>query len=69
MAVMTEVMVENGLTPPPMGPDTRILEETPLDSLQLALTVVKLEEASGKDPFALGFMPFNTIGELASLYD
>ena len=69
LTVLREVLVENGVPSIKMGPETRILEDTPLDSLQLALVVVKLEEATGKDPFSNGFLPFRTVGELAALYD
>ncbi|CCB85726.1 MULTISPECIES: hypothetical protein [Parachlamydia] len=53
----------------PLKADTRILTDTSLDSLDLAIVVVKLEEKSGKDPFKNGFIPFSTIEELATLYD
>lgn len=39
-----------------------------IDSLDLAVLVVGLEEATGKDPFANGIVHFQTAGELASLY-
>ena len=49
--------------------DSRVLGELPLDSLALAVIVVELEERTGKDPFKGGFIRFNTVGELAALYD
>ncbi len=40
-----------------------------IDSLDLAVIVVQLSEATGKDPFANGFIYFRTVQELANLYD
>lgn len=39
-----------------------------MDSLDLAVLVRELEEATGHDPFAEGFIDFRTAGELAKLY-
>jgi acyl carrier protein len=39
-----------------------------IDSLDLAVLVVELEEATGCDPFAQGIINFRTAGELAELY-
>jgi acyl carrier protein len=39
-----------------------------MDSLDLAVLVVELEERIGKDPFKDGFVNFRTAGELADLY-
>ncbi|MBA3722583.1 MAG: acyl carrier protein [Parachlamydiaceae bacterium] len=49
--------------------DTDILNETNLDSLDLAQVVIMLEEKTGKDPFAKGFINFRTIQDLAALYE
>ncbi len=67
--VILEVMAENGLNPVPLEGETHILRDTGLDSLGLAIVVVKLEEKTNKDPFEAGFVTFNTIDELAALYD
>jgi hypothetical protein len=40
----------------------------PIDSLDLAGLVVEMELLTGTDPFADGFINFNTIGEFAALY-
>lgn len=66
---ITEILQENCKPLVTLKPETRILSETPLDSLDLAIVVVKLEEKTGKDPFKNGFIPFATIEELAHLYD
>ncbi len=64
-----EVMEENGLSPISLEGSTHILQDTGLDSLALAVIVVKLEEKTEKDPFEEGFVTFNTIDELAALYE
>lgn len=68
IAVLTEVLAENGMQPYSFRPDTRILQESGMDSLGLALAIVKLEELTGHDPFADGFVHFTTVAELAALY-
>lgn len=64
-----EVMIQNGKEVSSVKPETDILNETSLDSLDLALVIVMLEEKTGKDPFSKGFIPFRTVGELAKLYE
>lgn len=64
-----EVMIENQRTLSELKPQTHILAETSLDSLDLAIVVVKLEEKTGKDPFKQGFIFFTTVQELAKLYE
>lgn len=39
-----------------------------IDSLDLAVVVVRLQERTGKDPFRDGFVGFNTVRELVNLY-
>jgi len=63
-----EVLQEEGLEAVPLTGDSNVLEDTGLDSLALALVVVKLEEKTGQDPFANGFINFQTVGQLAALY-
>jgi acyl carrier protein len=65
---INEVILENGLEQVELYPETNILKETLLDSMGLAIVVTKLEEATGKDPFSNGFILFNTVNELATLY-
>lgn len=64
-----EVMVENQRAVTELKPETQILAETSLDSLDLAIVVVKMEIKTGKDPFKQGFIFFTTIQELAKLYE
>lgn len=61
-------MAENGLPEKPISPDTEIMQGLGLDSLALAVVVVELEDKTGKDPFADGFINFRTVQELANLY-
>lgn len=68
IATINEVLAENGHEAVKLARDTNILRDTPLDSMGLAIVVVRLEEKTSKDPFATGFISFRTVGELASLY-
>ena len=67
--ILQETIRESGHPPVQLAAETRILEDTTINSLKLAVEVVKLEEATGKDPFKDGFVPFTTVGELAQLYE
>ena len=64
-----EVMLENERVQGELKPETKILAETSLDSLDLAIVVVKMEMKTGKDPFKNGFILFTTVQELAALYE
>ncbi|MCD8481990.1 MAG: acyl carrier protein [Verrucomicrobia bacterium] len=68
IATLLEVMQENGMPGFDFTPQTHILRDSGMDSLGLALTIVKLEEQTGKDPFADGFVNFTTVAELAQLF-
>jgi acyl carrier protein len=39
-----------------------------IDSLDLAVVIVRLQEKTGKDPFSQGFVGFSTVRELVNLY-
>ncbi len=43
-------------------------DELSIDSLDLATVVVELQSLTGKDPFEAGFIEFQTVDELASLF-
>jgi acyl carrier protein len=43
-------------------------DATGLDSLDLATMIFDLQQATGDDPFAEGFIEFTTAGELARLF-
>ncbi len=64
-----EVMAENQRSVTDLKPETQILAGTSLDSLDLAIVVVKMEIKTGKDPFKQGFIFFSTVQELAKLYE
>ncbi len=58
-----------GLEDISLNSDALILSENVgIDSLDLAILVISLEEATGKLPFKNGFVMFETIGELISLF-
>jgi acyl carrier protein len=65
---INEVLGEQGHAPAELAPNINILHDTALDSMGLAIVVLKLEEKTGKDPFVGGFVNFHTVGELAALY-
>jgi acyl carrier protein len=69
MDLIREVMKQNNRKDTALLPETDILKDTSLDSLDLAQVIVMLEEKTGKDPFAKGFITFHTIQELAALYE
>jgi acyl carrier protein len=64
-----EVMRQNGRKEIELKPETDIMKDSALDSLDVAQVVVMLEEKTKKDPFAKGFIRFRTIQELADLYE
>lgn len=69
VTTIREVLMENGQEASALLPTTKILEESGLDSLGLADVVVRLEDRLHKDPFRGGFVNFQTIEELARLYE
>lgn len=64
-----EVLQQNGRKETSLQPETDILGETSLDSLDLAQVIILLQEKTGKDPFSKGFINFKTVQELAALYE
>lgn len=67
--VLTEVFKSKGLTVPQLEPTT-ILDQLGLESLDFAQTVIRMEEMTGKDPFATGAeYQIRTLSDLAALYD
>jgi acyl carrier protein len=67
--ILAETLKAKGQTPENLHDETPLLGGgLAIDSLDLAGLVVNLTEATGKDPFANGFIAFRTIGELARLY-
>lgn len=66
---INDVLQQNELPKANLSVETNILQETALDSMGLAVVLVRLEDLTGKDPFAEGFVEFQTIGQLARLYE
>jgi acyl carrier protein len=69
MECIKQVMRQNGRPESTLNSQTDILRDTSLDSLDLAQVIVMLEEKTGNDPFAKGFINFRTVEELARLYE
>jgi acyl carrier protein len=67
--VLLEIFKNKGLTPPALGPDT-VLDQLGLESLDFAQAVIRMEEITGKDPFATGSdFQIRTLADLARFYD
>jgi acyl carrier protein len=67
--LLAEVMKTKGLAAPSMGPDT-VLDQLGLESLDFAQVVIRMEEITGKDPFATGAeYQIKTLSDFAVLYD
>jgi hypothetical protein len=66
---LLDVFKGKGLTAPPLEVDT-VLEQIGLESLDFAQVVIRMEEVTGKDPFALGTeFQIKTLADLAAVYD
>jgi len=67
--VIRNRLVDAGKDIPPLEDDTVLLDGSlSLDSLEIAVVVITMGEITHSDPFASGFIGFQTIGELARLY-
>ena len=67
--ILTEIFGFKGITAPSLGPDT-VLDQIGLESLDFAQAVIRMEEITGKDPFASGAdYQIKTLADLAVLYD
>lgn len=67
---INRILAEQDLQPAVIDAETRLLANTDveIDSLDLAVLVTELQEVTNVDPFADGFVPFSTAGELAELF-
>ncbi len=66
---LRRILAEKGEEPAALAADTVLLGEAlPIDSLDLAMLIVALEERTGRQPFRDGFRMFRTAGELARLF-
>jgi len=67
--LLLEVFREKGLAAPALGPDV-VLDQIGLESLDFAQVVIRMEEMTGKDPFATGAdYQIRTLADLSALYD
>lgn len=67
--VLLEVFHNKDLKAPELEPDT-VLDQLGLESLDFAQAVIRMEEITGKDPFATGAeYQIRTLSDLAALYD
>lgn len=67
--VLQEIFKEKGLAVPALSSET-ILDQLGLESLEFAQAVIRMEEITGKDPFATGAeYQIKTLSDLAVLYD
>ena len=67
--LVTDIVSAKGAKPAAIDATTELLGGgVGMDSLDLAVLVRELEETTGHDPFADGFIEFRTAGELAKLY-
>jgi acyl carrier protein len=66
--VLLEIFATKGLAQPRLMVDT-VLDQLGLESLDFAQAVIRLEELTGKDPFATGDdYQIKTLSDLAVLY-
>ena len=67
--ILSEVLRDKGQQQTEMRPESLLLGGgLGIDSLDLAVVVIRMAELAGKDPFQNGFIDFQTVGEMASLY-
>jgi len=68
IAELQQILAGKGIDSCAVAPDSRLLDDLPIDSLDLATLIVTLEEQTGREPFKAGFRMFTTVGELAALF-
>jgi len=67
--IITARLRAAGKSVPSIKEETLLLDGClPMDSLELAAVVISMSEITGTDPFASGFVQFQTVAELARLY-
>jgi acyl carrier protein len=68
VTILLEIFQAKGLAAPSLAPDT-VLDQIGLESLDFAQAVIRLEEITGKDPFATGAdFQIRTLSDFAALY-
>lgn len=69
VGILLEIFEAKGLSAPPLESNT-VLDQIGLESLDFAQAVIRLEELTGKDPFATGAdFHIRTLSDFAVLYD
>ena len=68
VTVINRVLRESGRAERELNDSDSLTGTVGLDSLDLATTVVHLENELGVDPFRDGAQPVRTVGELVELY-
>jgi acyl carrier protein len=63
-----EVFLNKGLTPPAIGPETKLDLSLGLESLDFAELAIRMEQATGKDPFASSMPAISNVADFAALY-
>jgi hypothetical protein len=67
--VLREIFVAKGMTAPDLGAET-VLDQLGLESLDFAQAVIRMEEITGKDPFASGTdFQIRTLSDFSAMYD
>ena len=68
--ILKEIIRSRNLQVPEITPGTELDAKLGLESLDFAELVIRLEEKTGKDPFARGTeTQIQTVSDLARLYD
>jgi acyl carrier protein len=68
--ILKSIIDSKQLPIPLITPDTVLETKLGLESLDFAELVIRMEEVTGKDPFADGDVPHvQTVSDLAALYD
>jgi acyl carrier protein len=67
--VVNRILTDSGRPARTLRADDTLVGTVGLDSLDLAVLVVGLEQALGVDPFRAGARPVPTYGQLVELYE
>ncbi len=67
--VINQVLAESGRPQKDFSDDDVLTGSVGLDSLDLAVMVVSLEQKLGVDPFRAGAQPVPTFGQLVKVYE
>jgi hypothetical protein len=69
LELLSEVFAMKGMTIPTLAPET-VLDQIGLESLDFAQVVIRMEEITGKDPFASGGdFQIRTLSDFSAMYD